>query len=296
MPSVPVATRLIGTVTTFAFSVWHGSSPYHLGATLACHYPCGNAHDHAICYRPICSYEVFVGRVLMLGAFRAEPVRYTGRSDQQQCRPLRAPHVDDSDPDLIRRVQARELTALDAYLVACRRPLLAFIDRELGAALRRKIEVDDIFQESSVEAVRSLSEADLSQRDPFGWLCQIAERRIIDAHRRFFGAQKRDAGREVPLGSPGGDTQHAAIIDLLVASHDHATQALAAKDTKSACSKPWRRCPKNSAKRCGCAISRGCRPRRSPTRLGKTDGSVRVMLTRALSRLQQILGPDDAPR
>jgi RNA polymerase sigma-70 factor (ECF subfamily) len=27
-------------------------------------------------------------------------------------------------------------------------------------------------------------------------------------------------------------------------------------------------------------------------RLGKTDGAVRVMLTRSLSRLQQILGPD----
>ena len=31
-------------------------------------------------------------------------------------------------------------------------------------------------------------------------------------------------------------------------------------------------------------------------RLGKSDGSVRVMLTRALSKLQQILGPDDIPR
>ena len=31
-------------------------------------------------------------------------------------------------------------------------------------------------------------------------------------------------------------------------------------------------------------------------RLGKSDGSVRVMLTRALARLQQILGPDAMPR
>jgi RNA polymerase sigma-70 factor (ECF subfamily) len=31
-------------------------------------------------------------------------------------------------------------------------------------------------------------------------------------------------------------------------------------------------------------------------RLHKSDGSVRVMLTRALARLQQILGPDEAPR
>ena len=31
-------------------------------------------------------------------------------------------------------------------------------------------------------------------------------------------------------------------------------------------------------------------------RLGKSDGAVRVMLTRSLDRLQHILGPDDAPR
>jgi RNA polymerase sigma-70 factor (ECF subfamily) len=31
-------------------------------------------------------------------------------------------------------------------------------------------------------------------------------------------------------------------------------------------------------------------------RLGKSDGSIRVMLSRALSRLNQILGPDAMPR
>ena len=30
-------------------------------------------------------------------------------------------------------------------------------------------------------------------------------------------------------------------------------------------------------------------------RLGKTDGAVRVMLTRSLARLQQLLGPEAAP-
>ena len=204
--------------------------------------------------------------------------------------------MDDSDPDLIRRVQARELTALDAYLVACRRPLLAFIDRELGAALRRKVEVDDIFQELSVEAVRSLNETDLSQRDPFGWLCQIAERRIIDAHRRFFGAQKRDAGRELSLGSPGGDTQHAAIIDLLVASMTTPTQALSRKGHEIRLLEALAALPQEQRDALRLRYIEGLPSKEIAERLGKSDGSVRVMLTRALSRLQQILGPDDAPR
>ena len=32
------------------------------------------------------------------------------------------------------------------------------------------------------------------------------------------------------------------------------------------------------------------------TRLGKSDGAIRVMLTRSLGQLQQLLGPENAPR
>ncbi len=69
-----------------------------------------------------------------------------------------------------------------------------------------KVEIDvaDILQEVSIEALRSLSETDFEHREVFSWLCQLAERKIIDAHRRHFGAQMRDARREMPLGNAGG--------------------------------------------------------------------------------------------
>ena len=96
----------------------------------------------------------------------------------------------------------------------------------MAPALRRKIESKTSCRKSASKPCGHLPEAELGDREVFSWLCQLAERRIIDAHRRFFAAQKRDAGREVPLGTPGGDTQHAAIIDLLVASMTTPTQAL----------------------------------------------------------------------
>ena len=49
-------------------------------------------------------------------------------------------------------------------------------------------------------------------------VAERAPQRIIDAHRRYFGAEKRDAQREVALGTPGESSQHAALVDLLVAS------------------------------------------------------------------------------
>src|SRR6188474_3879614 len=112
--------------------------------------------------------------------------------------------------ELIARIHKRDKEALADFISGHRPQLMAFIERQLGAALRRKVEPDDVYQETSAEAVRALPTAEIGDRDPFSWLCQIAERRIIDLHRRFFGAQKRDAGREVSLATPtGGDSDSA---------------------------------------------------------------------------------------
>ncbi len=197
----------------------------------------------------------------------------------------------DDDEQLVARVKQHDVGALAEYLTVQRRPLMAFIERQLGAGLRRKVEVEDIFQELSVEAVRSLPEAEFEHRDPFGWLCQIAERRIIDAHRRFFGAQKRDAGREVPLGSPGGDnSQQADIIDMLVASMTTATQALSRKGHEIQLLQALATLPEDQREALRLRYVEGLPSKEIAERLGKSDGSIRVMLTRALAKLQQMLG------
>src|SRR5207248_4457734 len=92
----------------------------------------------------------------------------------------------ESEEKLVERFRAGDREALGQWLNMRRGPLLAFIERRLGTALRRKVDPDDLLQEVNTEAVRCFGEMDLSQREPFGWLCQIAERRIIDSHRRFF--------------------------------------------------------------------------------------------------------------
>lgn len=200
------------------------------------------------------------------------------------------------EENLVGRVKAHDADALAAYLVAVRSRLGAFIERQLGQALRRKVEVDDVFQELSVEAVRSLTATDFSQREPFSWLCQIAERRIVDAHRRFFGAAKRDAAREVPLGTPGGETAHAAVIDMLVVSMTSPTQALSRKGREARLYEALAALPADQREALRLRYVEGLPSKDIATRLGKSDGAVRVMLTRSLDRLQRILGPDGMPR
>ena len=204
--------------------------------------------------------------------------------------------MQEREEQLAARVRTHDVAALAEYLDAQRRPLIVFIDRQLGAALRRKIEVDDVYQDVCVEAVRSLGEAQFDQRDVFSWLCQIAERRIIDAHRKFFAAQKRDAGREVPLGSPGGDTQHAALVDLLVASMTTPTQAVSRNQKEVLLFQALATLPADQREALRLRYLEGLPSKDIAVKLGKTDGAVRVMLTRSLARLQEILGPDAMPR
>jgi RNA polymerase sigma-70 factor, ECF subfamily len=199
------------------------------------------------------------------------------------------------DEALIQRVRSGDAQALAEFLGARQPQLMAFIDRRLGAGLRRKIEPDDLYQEVSAEAVRSLGEVDLSERDPFSWLCQVAERRIIDAHRRFFGSQKRDAGREVSLNAAGGgstSTTRPGLINMLVASMTSASQAFSRDQKQMRMLTALEQLPEENREALRLRYLEGMPSKQIAEKLGKTDGAIRVMLTRSLAKLQQILGTD----
>src|SRR5207302_2323532 len=76
----------------------------------------------------------------------------------------------------------------------------------------------------SIAALTGLPKADLSDRDPFGWLCQLAQQRIIDASRRIH-AKKRDSAFEVALNAPAGADGSREWMSVLAASITSPSQA-----------------------------------------------------------------------
>ena len=169
---------------------------------------------------------------------------------------------------------------------------MAFIERKLGTALRRKVEAEDIFQEASVEAVRALAGTDLSQREPFSWLCQIAEHRTIDAHRHFFGAQKRDAARERPLGPTGDNSAQGGLIQMLVNSLTTPSQAFSRNVRETRLMEALAQLPEDHQEALKQRYVEGLPSKQIAANLDKSDAAVRVMLTRAIRKLQTILGDD----
>jgi len=187
------------------------------------------------------------------------------------------------------RIRKGDAAALAQYIEASRGKLLAFIERQLGPALRRKIEPDDIYQEVSVACVRSLAEVDLAQRELFAWLCQVAERRIIDAHRKFFGTQKRAAGREVPLEVLGTATNPIGLIDLLVASLTTPSEAFSRDQREVQLLTAMKTLPDEAQEALRLRYVEGLPSKEIAERLQKTDGAVRVLLTRSLKKLGDLL-------
>jgi RNA polymerase sigma-70 factor (ECF subfamily) len=199
--------------------------------------------------------------------------------------------------NLVDRVRRGDASALADFVQAKRPQLLAFIEKQLSGSLRRKVDPEDLLQEISAEAVRVLPQVELSERDPFSWLCQIAERRIIDAHRRFFGAQKRDAGREVPLqgGRGGADDERSPLVDLLIVSMTSPSSAFSRNHRESLLLAALEKLPAEQRDALRMRYVEGLPSKEIADRMQKTDGAIRVMLTRSLKRLQEILGPEAAP-
>jgi RNA polymerase sigma-70 factor (ECF subfamily) len=170
-----------------------------------------------------------------------------------------------------------------------RRPqLLAYIRKHLGTALGQKVEADDILQEVTLDALRRAGELAATDRDPFGWLCQIAEHRLIDVHRKLFGAQKRDAGREVGLDAPGDDTR-TPLVDMLVASITTPSQAFSRDQKEFQLQEVLATLPEETREALRLRYVEGLATKEIAARLGKSDGAVRVLLTRSLNRLQELM-------
>jgi RNA polymerase sigma-70 factor (ECF subfamily) len=101
--------------------------------------------------------------------------------------------------DLLQRAQGGNKEALnrlfDRYYERVRR----IVRLRLGNRLRQRVESGDILQETFIAAVGDFDRFEVRDEASFiNWLSKIAERQVLAA-ADYFGAQKRNTAREVPL-------------------------------------------------------------------------------------------------
>lgn len=118
--------------------------------------------------------------------------------------------------DLLAGAHQGDEAAVNRLLERHRDALRRMVQLRLDQRIQRRLDVSDIVQDVLVEANRRLQEYLAKPVMPYHlWLRQIAQDRIIDAHRRHRASAKRSVDRERPLAVP--------------AANDHSTLELAAQ-------------------------------------------------------------------
>lgn len=204
----------------------------------------------------------------------------------------------DIPDELLARLRAGDGQAVAEYAQLKRPQLVVYVNNQLGYLLRSKIEPDDLVQEMMIRAVQQANFFTQNDRDPFGILCHFAQECIVDAHRRLITAQKRSAKRETPLGQGGSSNSSAdgasgGLINLLVASITSPSRALSRNDREFRMWEALANLPEEQREALRLRYYENMPSKDIAEKLGKTDGAIRVMLTRALDKLQKILATDD---
>jgi len=125
-------------------------------------------------------------------------------------------------------------TALARLLAEYESRLRKMIEFRLDDRLWGRLDTADVLQEVYMAAARRLGDY---LRDPavpvFVWLRTMTQQVLADLHRRHLGAQKRDAGRDMPLHRRvGASSASISIAARLAASWTSPSQAAVRADTR----------------------------------------------------------------
>jgi RNA polymerase sigma-70 factor (ECF subfamily) len=195
----------------------------------------------------------------------------------------------DSD-ELIQRVKNRDHEALAAYIDHSRAQLAGFLRAITGEHLLAIVEVDDLIQEVSTAALTGLDSAPLDQYEPMQWLQQIARRRVVDAHRFHFGAQRRDAGRQQSMHAGGGADSSAMGFEQLLAASMTSPSAAVSRDVRMVrMQAAIQELGDEQQTAVQMRYAQGLPTKQIAEKLGKTDVAVRVLLSRSMRQLEKLL-------
>lgn len=196
------------------------------------------------------------------------------------------------DPELIERLRHGDSQALMDFLEKHRSALAAYIGRRLGDTLRAKVEPDDLVQETATAALRAFDSAHFENRDPFGWLCHLADQRIVDAYRTYVRSQKRSAVREARAPAATTGSSRLTFSQILQASLTTPSQACMRNEQEERVFQALATLPEDQQEALRLHFLQGLPSKEVARRLGKEDVAVRVMLSRAVRKLRTLLEDD----
>jgi RNA polymerase sigma-70 factor (ECF subfamily) len=189
---------------------------------------------------------------------------------------------------LVERVKARDAQALAELIDAERNRLVGFTKSIMSAKLLTMVEPEDLIQEVAAAALAGLETAPLDRYEPIQWLQELCRRRVVDAHRFHFGAQRRDAGRVQSMHAAGDDG--AGGFEAFLAASITSPSAAFSRDVRV---QRMHEAVGDLSDEARTAIhmryAEGLPTKEIAAKLGKTDVAIRVLLSRSVRVLEQQL-------
>lgn len=181
--------------------------------------------------------------------------------------------------------------AFGNWLEANRNHLLIILQQKASAKLRSKVDSDDLLQDAASRAVKSVEGMKLGPSEIMPWFLQILTHTIIDSHRHHFGSQKRDAGRELSVDAnlPNQGDQAGQLADLLAASITSPSQAFSQHVRLGRMQEALNQLPEDARQAIHWRFMESLSSQEIANRLNKSDGAVRVLLSRTLKKLEDLL-------
>jgi RNA polymerase sigma-70 factor, ECF subfamily len=185
------------------------------------------------------------------------------------------------DPDtesLVQSARQQDRAAIEQLLVRQLPGLEAFVRLRMGAALRQLATPPDLVQSVCREVLEDLSEFEYRGEAPFRhWLFTRAENKLKEKHR-FHNREKRSSAREVPIGE--NSTVLSAYKNLCTPSRD-----LEAKEQIAAVERAFDDLPDDYREAITLHKLCGLSHAEIAERMGRTEGAVRNLVYRGISRL-----------
>jgi RNA polymerase sigma factor (sigma-70 family) len=158
-----------------------------------------------------------------------------------------------------------------------------FARLKIGAALRRRIDSEDLLQDAYLDASRLFAEREELRSldgEPFiRWLAEIIHRKALNLARHHVAAQRRSVHREQPLDAAREPAGGRTASDVAMGAED-------IEELEKALSKLSPR----EREVVVLVHLEGLRVSEAAARMGKTANAASVLLHEALSKLEKILG------
>ena len=109
-------------------------------------------------------------------------------------------HGSGGSETLTTRARAGDEEALAELFTRYRSRLRSMVGIRMDRRLRGRVDPSDVLQEAYLDVTRRFGRyAENPEMPLYLWLRFLTAQKLAELHRRHLGAQRRDAGREVPL-------------------------------------------------------------------------------------------------